>query len=146
MFRTDAGSKGYPLFHADPRPEFAVSHVCAGRGGAGGGGSAAHCRCFPVFSKNFSLLVSGLPGPSSGRTLKLHDIQSFGSGFWLPIRITKEMSKCKVPGLSQISSIRIPRLGPQSLGFHKLPGDSYETFCLFVNFSDFGVRILYEIH
>ena len=43
--------------------------------------------------------------------------------------------------------MRIPRLGLQSLGFHKLPGDSHETFCLLVNFFDLGVkiRILYKI-
>lgn len=63
--------------------------VCVQQSGGQGG---PHCTFPNILQKTvIAFLVSGLPGPPS---LKLYDLRSFGSAFWLPIRIAMETSKC----------------------------------------------------
>lgn len=86
-------------------------------------------------------------GPHLKRSLKLYDMSSLvlDSGSSSESLWTCQNAESQAhPRLTESES---PGMRPQSLSFHKLPGDFWESFCLFVNVFEvhFKIRILYKI-
>lgn len=83
-----------------------------------------------------ALLVSGVPFPSSGTYFKAvrQEVTYLVLGSYsLPESLRKQQN-VRSHVCHRLTAPESLGIGPQNLCFNKLPADSYDNYCLFVNF------------